>query len=222
MAVYTVRKSSVVPAMKADWNDPVWQQAQYLELVWAHAKSSSILPKVECRFMHTGDMIHGIYQVTSRTVYASHMEYNSSVCQDSCCEFFFMPTEKGYFNLEMNCVANHLIYYVRDCTEVNGEYKDFVHLPEEDGKQIKIVSTLGTEAINPERECSAPWAIQFAIPVSMLEKYAGAIGKLDGKKWRGNFYKCGDEMKDVHWMGWQAVEPLNFHQPRFFGDVIFE
>jgi hypothetical protein len=50
------------------------------------------------------------------------------------------------------------------------------------------------------------------------------ITSLSDKKYRGNFYKCGDNLPRPHFLAWnniQSEEP-NFHLSAFFGDLLFD
>ncbi len=41
---------------------------------------------------------------------------------------------------------------------------------------------------------------------------------------RGNFYKCGDETPQPHYISWNPIDmpTPNFHVPQFFGTLEFE
>jgi hypothetical protein len=45
-----------------------------------------------------------------------------------------------------------------------------------------------------------------------------------GKKMRGNFYKCGDELSVPHFVSWTKINTPNpsFHVPECFGGLEFE
>jgi hypothetical protein len=48
------------------------------------------------------------------------------------------------------------------------------------------------------------------------------LGKIGGQSWRGNFFKCAEEISHPHWASWSPVDELNFHLPRCFGTIHFE
>jgi hypothetical protein len=66
--------------------------------------------------------------------------------------------------------------------------------------------------------------VEYTLPFSILEKYMKVDLPMPGKKWRANFYKCGDKTSHPHWLTWAPVEfpKPNFHLPGFFGMLIFE
>ncbi len=222
---YTIQRCDKAPAAVPSLADPAWAKADVAELKWSADKSRGVLPKVCCRLLHDGANIYGLYQVRDASRRACQTEYNSMVCLDSCVEFFFEPapsTFAGYFNLEMNAIGTHLMYYIRDYERTEDGYKDFTPLPPEDGLKVTTLTSLqGHGPIDPEEFGEKEWFEFFQIPVAVLEKHHGPIGKLDGQVWRGNFYKCGDELKEPHWLGWRAVSPLNFHLPPCFGEFRF-
>lgn len=69
-------------------------------------------PSVLFRIAHTGASILLHYKVTESSVRAKYAEDNSTVCKDSCVEFFFMPTHDGiYYNIECNCAGVLKIWF---------------------------------------------------------------------------------------------------------------
>ena len=41
---------------------------------------------------------------------------------------------------------------------------------------------------------------------------------------KANFYKCGDRLKQQHYLSWNPIDlpRPNFHCPEFFGELTFE
>ena len=77
------------------------------------------------------------------------------------------------------------------------------------------------------------WRVGLTIPAALVAELAGPLG-LDapapapGVVWSGNFYKCADAAvgtdgaSKAHWGAWSPIgEKLDFHQPAFFGKLIF-
>jgi hypothetical protein len=46
---------------------------------------------------------------------------------------------------------------------------------------------------------------------------------MKGKKCRANFYKCGDDLPEPHFLAWNMIntEEPDFHRPEFFGTLEF-
>ena len=42
-----------------------------------------------------------------------------------------------------------------------------------------------------------------------------------GQVWRGNFFKCAEDISHPHWAAWSPVDEFNFHLPRCFGTIQF-
>ena len=222
MAQYIIKRVEKLPSLEAPWEDSVWQKAETLTLQWHHARSQGTLPDVQVRVLHDNRDIAGIFRVDDPSVIATHLEYNSSVCCDSCVEFFFRPNgTEGYFNLEMSIGGAHLNYYVRDWTRSGDHFADLVVIPEEIGGKFQL-RTSRPGRIFPEEKRRQVWTAVFLVPQEPIAAYRTAPGPLSGQRWTGNFYKCGEDLANPHWIGWQATEPLNFHQPQFFGDLLFE
>ncbi len=134
---------------------------------------------------------------------------NSAVHNDNCVEFFlrFAPG-RPYYNIEFNCLGVGKVGY--------GTSRIGRHLlPEACVKQIGIWSRLGTS--RPVFD----WEILLYLPLSVF-RFDG-IGTLNGSRCEGNFYVCGDELPDPHYLVWSHIasaEP-DFHRPEYFGDIVF-
>ena len=224
-ATYLVKKAMVAPSLDALWDDSVWANAATVRVAWAHSASANApRPVVQAKLQYDAANIYGIFKVDDVSVRAVKTVFNSDVCHDSCVEFFFRPGyDKGpYFNLEMSIGGTYLSSFIRDWTRAPGGFVDFTPLSLEDGKLIGVRST-HPGIIDPEETRPQTWQMRFQIPLSLLEKYMGKqLPALPGTCWSANFYKCADMLAHPHWMAWQPVEPLNFHQPQFFGTIQFE
>lgn len=220
---YQVKRTSVAPALDFQWDSQIWQQAETLTLEQVAPESKGFIPNVQVRLLHDGNCVYGIYKVEDKSVLCAVTEYNGCVCKDSCLEFFFRPgCDKGpYINLEMSASGARLNYLVKDWQRQPGGFTDYVVIPPEDGLKMEVKSSI-TEPVPVEKEGDITYYIQFTVPMEILEKYCGVNGDLGGAVWSGNFYKCCDAVKTPHWLQWQAVRPLNFHQPEFFGKLVFE
>ena len=219
---YTIRKTAAAPALDGNWDAPAWRQAETLTVANVRPESSDHRPKVQARLLHDGAAIHGIYRVEDRYVRAAYHGFQAPVCRDSCVEFFFQPhAGPGYFNFEFSCGGAFLCSYIRDCTRIGAAgFADYEMLGPEAEQAVRIHHSLpGT--VDPEIAEPTVWTVQFAIPVSLLETYAGPLGSLDGRTWTANFYKCGDETSHPHWLTWAPVDELNFHLPRCFQPIDF-
>ena len=84
-------------------------------------------------------------------------------------------------------------------------------------KQIEI----DTQVISADDEGFTDWEITLDIPFSVF--IYNNIDSLKGTECKANFYKCGDETPEPHYLSWRNIlsdEP-NFHVPEFFGTVKF-
>jgi hypothetical protein len=66
------------------------------------------------------------------------------------------------------------------------------------------------------------WGINFSIPASFISLYIPSFSLKKGSIMRGNFYKCGDETKQPHYLAWNPVvsEEPDFHLSKSFGNLI--
>jgi hypothetical protein len=137
-------------------------------------------------------------------------------------EFFFQPGENsGYFNLECNCGGAFLISYITNPERTENGFKEWTKVPWSWAQKIQIGSSL-PRVNDPERNEAVTWLLRFFVPFDLIEHYAGPVRPVRGLVWRGNFYKCAEEISHPHWASWSPVDEFNFHLPRCFGALRFD
>lgn len=171
------------------------------------------MPKVSFKIAHGNDCIFLKYDVEEHEILARYRKTNDPVYKDSCVEFFIaFGNDKAYYNLEFNRLGTCLGGF-----GIPGEAR--ASLPVETLENIRyersIVQTRGGEAptIN--------WTLTLVIPVQVFHFHY--LSSLKGQKCRVNFYKCGDDLTQPHYLAWNnivAPKP-DFHQPDFFGAAQF-
>lgn len=173
------------------------------------------LPKVSVQIAYNENELFLRYQVEEQTVKAVVTESNGSVWKDSCVEFFLSPDGNDeYYNLEVNCIGTALLGFRK-----KGLYAS--HATPELIDTIRRFSTMG-EAPFPEMKKETQWKITLAIPWEAFFNHS--LKPVKGKRMRGNFYKCGDDLSVPHFISWTKIntpEP-SFHVPEFFGGLEFE
>lgn len=155
------------------------------------------------------------YRVKEQAVKAEITESNGRVWTDSCVEFFLSPQGNDeYYNLEMNGIGTALLGFRKKGSPAT-------HAPHELIDSIRRISTLGDEPF-AERKEQTEWQITMAIPWEVFFKHT--LKPVQGKKMRGNFYKCGDDLSIPHFVSWTKIktEKPSFHNPEFFGGLEFE
>jgi len=163
-----------------------------------------------------------MFQVQDQFVRCSRTAYQSQVWKDSCVEFFAQPLpDRGYFNFEFNCGGAFLCCYITNPERIPDGFKEYMRLPERIGSLIRVRSSLPPR-IDPEIADPVTWTLQFSIPLAVFAEYLGPLGALNGQTWRGNFFKCAEELSHPHWASWSSVDEFNFHLPRCFGTIQFE
>ncbi len=173
------------------------------------------LPDVEVQIAYNDNELFLQYKVNEQSVKAEQGANNGKVWTDSCVEFFLSPDRNDiYYNLEMNCIGTALLGFRKkgDPTE---------HASDEVINSIRRISTLGNTTFHEKKE-QTQWKITVAIPWKVFFKHN--LMPVKGKKMRGNFYKCGDELSVPHFVSWTKIdtEKPAFHTPDFFGGLEFE
>ncbi len=221
--MYLVKKVTDVPALNSEWNGPGWNSANVLNIAIVRPESSDHHPTVECKLLHDGRTIYGMYRVQDRYVRAVAEKYNDSVCCDSCVEFFVEPAGgRGYLNFEFSGNGTLLLYHVRDHRRGEKGFADYNAVPEALVKGMEIFTTL-PQKVEPEITEPTTWRLSFKLPLAVFEDEMKAdFGNLSGQEWRANFYKCADKTSHPHWISWQPVTVKNFHLPECFAPIKFE
>lgn len=171
--------------------------------------------KASFEIKHDGSSIYLRYVVEEEHVRAVNTAFNSAVWEDSCVEFFFsLPADKeNYYNFEFNAIGTVLGAYGKDRNSRKWLPPDYL-------EQIETYPSLGRDPIENIDEFTQ-WSLQARIPVSVLK--FSEIKDLSGMDGHGNFYKCGDKLKEPHFLSWKPVlNPTpDFHLPRYFGQLAF-
>ena len=179
-------------------------------------------PDVKFRIAYTEKEIYLQYVVTENDIKAVYGEdAGSKPYTDSCVEFFAIPGEGGeYYNLEMNCIGKGTFAGGAQRTD-RTRYGDDVL------SQIRRESTLGSEAFGTKTyaengEKPYTWKLTVALPVELYS--LSEVKPLKGRSIKANFYKCGDDMPQKHYLSWHPIriEKPNFHRPDHFGTLVFE
>ncbi len=200
MRTYTIQKVqgkpdwSTVPIMPIDtllWTDEIDVSAQ-AQICWddeaLYLRMEAIEPHIR---MEGTDVL-------------------SEVCEDSCLEFFFRPTERlNYFNIEMN--PNGAVYFGYGCElGVPGLVR---LVPEERetlfGQRVTFTSN--------------GWVLTYRIPFYFIKRFFPEFRAGEGVRMYANAYKCGDKTVKPHFLSWNPVlsETPSFHRMQDFGCLIF-
>jgi hypothetical protein len=156
------------------------------------------------------------YYVEETDILATRTNINSDTHRDSCLEFFLDPRKDGtYYNFEINAIGTiHLAYGP-------GRGKRSFIDPGLILENIEVESSLGKEPFI-EKLGGHRWEMTVVIPAGILVHDQGIV--LSGLKANANFYKCGDDMAQPHYLSWNPVqtERPDFHSPEYFGTLMFE
>jgi hypothetical protein len=177
---------------------------------------------VEAKLLYDSENLYVHFRVRDRWVRAVAQGFQGPVWADSCAEAFLQPRAgRGYFNFEMNCGGTLLLYHIRDHRRSAKGFADFTPVSAQLAAGIRIYHSLPAR-VDPEITGPVEWSLEYAIPLSLFAPYIGERPAPAGERWRGNFYKCGDETSHPHWASWSPIgEELNFHVPEHFGVIEF-
>lgn len=219
-AVYKVVKLERPMKIDADWNKEQWKNTKTISIEKHMGGIPRFQPVVEAKMMYDDNNVFVIFRVKDRFVQSTVQEYNGSVSENSCVEFFFSPDSSyplKYFNLEINAGGTPLIFYI------SKPWNDFIKLDSTDIGKIEIAHSL-PKKVDPEITEPVTWTIEYRVPLDMLKKYSNITKPGPGVTWKGNFYKTGSKTSNPNYMTWSFVDhpTPNFHLPQFFGTLKFQ
>jgi hypothetical protein len=187
-----------------------------------HPRSSGHRPATEAALLHDETHLHALFRVSDRYVRSVHTQYDSDTYQDSCVELFVQPAGRvGYFALEVNCGGAFSLRHIEDPTRTANRFAKWVTVAPELAQTIQVSHSM-PDIVEPERTEAVDWWVEVSWPLAVMERYCGAIDPVGGQRWRANAFKCADQTSHPHWASWSPIgEALNFHEPRYFGDIEF-
>ncbi|MEO2049307.1 MAG: carbohydrate-binding family 9-like protein [Pirellulales bacterium] len=204
----------------ADWNKSAWKHIRPLVLQHFMGNRPKHLPRTQAKLLYDDKALYVIFRVKDFCVRAISKEHQDHVYLDSCVEFFFAPedpTEKSYFNLEMNCGGTMLLHYQTIPRKVP------LKLTKQEIARIEVAHSQ-PKIIDPEVIEPTTWTVEYRLPFDILKKRSSTfVQPAPGVLWRANFYKCADHTSNPHWLTWARIDhPVpNFHLPQFFGVLEF-
>lgn len=168
-------------------------------------------PDVKFKIAYNDSAIFLEYIVKEKDFQALHTEINQPVYKDSCVEFFISFDEEHYYNMEFNALGVAIVGYGPS------DRSKRQRLPVAIIEKIKKRSIIKTREVGEDQY----WTLQIQIPIKLF--YQENIGNLKGKIARANFYKCGDDLPEPHFISWNKIkaDQPNFHLPDYFGEIEF-
>lgn len=177
-------------------------------------KDFSKLLQVTVHIAHDNKRIYLYYQVEGEKLRVVNTKDFMSVWEDSCVEFFMQRKgEKTYRNFEFNA-HGVLLASKRESKESAEQLTEALMSTIERFTTIHHTYKAGLQRSN--------WTLYAEIPKEALGFTADE--KLSQQIIGANFYKCGDETDEPHYISWNPIDTPtpNFHVPQFFGELIFE
>jgi hypothetical protein len=178
-------------------------------LLWS---GTGYFPLVTFSIAYAKDGIAIKYFVKEQHTKATFQAVNDPVYEDSCVEFFIgFGDDNNYYNLEFNAFGTALVRFGKDRT-------GRVTLPNDKVSSIKTLSNINW-ADDPAGFNS--WQLTLLIPFDVFVYHD--VKTLQGTSSRANFFKCGDELPEPHFISWSnIISPVpDFHLSEFFGTIKF-
>lgn len=170
-------------------------------------------PKVFFKIAHNNENLFLHYFVEENEILAETKEDNGPVWTDSCVEFFISFDEIFYYNAEFSCIGKALLGH-------RSGKENFEHAGADVMNTIKRYPSLGVESFGRQKG-DFKWDLLLVIPVSAYWK--SGLKSFKGVEAKANFYKCGDNLSECHFLSWSPVktEKPDFHRPEYFEKILF-
>ena len=163
--------------------------------------------------------VYALFVCEDKHINSVETRPNGNVYLDSCVEFFAQPDPDAhpeYFNFEANCCGTvHLGW----CPDRHGRKLA--------GPEVHDLIRVKTSIAPPTRVESPNddgWWLAVELPFEALSRFGGfKVAPASGTRWRANFYRIGGRT-DVQYGCWNRndCEKPDYHQSKYFGNVIFE
>jgi len=185
------------------------EKQQIDNLLWS---ANGYKPDVFFTMAYTSDSILLKYTVKEKDIRAVYHQTDDPVYKDTCVEAFIaFNGEDSYYNLEFNCIGTARVGYGPGKLNRVAISKQLV-------ESIKTYHRINDPADDNQL---TEWQLTLAIPFTVFEDHD--ITSLQDQVAKVNFYKCGDELPEPHFLSWNYIDnPYpEFHLPQFFGEVKF-
>jgi hypothetical protein len=169
-------------------------------------------PEVKFWISYGADAIFLKFSVKEKHFKAVYRQTNDPVYKDSCVEFFIaFDEDKTYYNFEFNAIGTTLVGYG---SPGNREYLPVT--------LINNIKSFASKKTISNSSLPFEWELSLVVPFSLFYKHS--ISTLKGATCKANFYKCGDDLPEPHFLCWNNIvaDTPNFHLPQFFGSLIFD
>ena len=164
--------------------------------------------------VHNGTCIFLKFHVIEDCLKVSYRQSNDPVYKDSCVEFFIsLDNVDEYYNFEFNCIGTCLSAFG---TKIKKQRQFLPAAVIDKIKRLAIIKA-GKNTVGG----LVSWELTVVIPIDVFSYHN--ITTLEGLNCQANFYKCGDNMPQPHFITWNEIkagEP-NFHLPEYFGRLSF-
>jgi hypothetical protein len=211
-----IEVSQILQNKNADLNEisAEMNSLEFHEIGCVNWQNAAYKPHAKFAIAHNDIEIFIKYAVRERYIRAVYSNNNDSVCKDSCCEFFVSPDcNDCFYNFETNCIGTLRLGYRK-----LGEKS--VHSTDELTCKVRRLSSLGNSAFDTQTG-DFSWEMLIAIPLQAF--FMHSLASLSGKTFTANFYKCGDDLPNPHYLSRSPIktEKPSFHQPAFFEKIVF-
>jgi hypothetical protein len=178
-------------------------------LLWSE---TGYFPSVNFAIAHLDDSIALKYWVKERHTKAIYKTANDPVYEDSCVEFFIgFGDDDHYYNLEFNAIGTALAGF-----GINRHGRVAIA-----NDKVSLIKALSNINWADDSNGFNTWELTLQVPFGVFINHD--IKSLNGVNGKANFFKCGDELPEPHFISWSNIDSSvpDFHLSQFFGAIKF-
>lgn len=169
-------------------------------------------PVVRFSISYSDNLLFLKYYVSEKDVKAVYTKVNEPVYRDSCVEFFIaFEDDDSYYNFEFNSKGVCLASFGKG-------REDRKMLP------LEVINQIECLKVAPQllKDQNYYWELCLIFPLTVF--WYHQLTEISGKLFKANFYKCGDDVAEPHFLVWNNIESEqpDFHLPQFFGTLLFD
>jgi hypothetical protein len=223
-------RTHVLPYRSLDALEPqTWEGLEPFSLdhyLWTDNKCA---PEVQVKLYYTEERLHARFKVFEDNPLIRYYNPNEPVYRDSCVEFFLQPlpdSDPRYLNFEFNAAGTLLLEIGENRngrrTLCESERAELFGIRAEAGLQTELLDDGPEVGLTAPDSCRKYWELEFSIPFGWLRTMFPDFLPEAGCSFRGNFFKCGEDMLHPHYGTWNRVTSASpdFHRSCDFGILV--
>ncbi len=173
-------------------------------------------PEVSLRIAASEHYLLLRFLVKEKEILGRFEKDGPAVEQDSCVHFYMAPESADrYYHFSFNCLGACFAEF----REPGEKTRDISESLLKDMFRISSLGDRGAVHLEASAGELSSWSLMAALPGDVFFKED--IESFQGLRFKGNFCKSGEGLKDPHYLSWNRIEAEtpDFDRPEYFGEI---